>query len=332
MDKSVSSDIVTATARHQVVRYTAVVSMTVLVVDWVYLFSDEWEHIWKRRWTFAEFLYLCTRYMPFIDVSISLVYYLSPTISPKECLANYATGTWLLVVGFAIAELILVWRTYAIWDKSRKIMWGVGLVWAAMVLANVPILTIFTLSLDFGPQPLAAIPGCNLVNASDIAFGSFFSVLLIEAVVVALTVYKGVQDVRRSSSTLVRTLYRDGVLYFVCLLAMSLGNVLVILAAPVEYFDLLINLTRVLHAILCCRVILHLRQAALLSGTGASSSQSSSQLSTIRFKIQSRLRAGRAPPTEDSLEMTGYTSSSGGGAASEGGATRSGGCAGEGCV
>ncbi|EKM52271.1 uncharacterized protein PHACADRAFT_211543 [Phanerochaete carnosa HHB-10118-sp] len=304
MDKTVSSDTITATARHQVVRYTAVVSMTVLVTDWMYLFSEELEHIWSRKWSFAEFLYLFTRYMPFIDVSISLVYYLSPTISPETCLVNYATGTWLLVVGFAIAELILVWRTYAIWQKSKKIMWTVGIVWTIVVLANIPILTIFTRSLNFGPQPLPQIPGCNLVNASDIAFGSFFSVLLMEIVVVTLTVYKGVQDVRRSSSALVLIMYRDGVLYFVCLLVMSLGNVLVILAAPVEYFDLLINLTRVLHAILCCRVILHLRQAAQLDGA-QTSSQSSSQLSTIRFKIQSRLR--RQPPMEDSMEMTDYT-------------------------
>ncbi|KIP12181.1 hypothetical protein PHLGIDRAFT_113962 [Phlebiopsis gigantea 11061_1 CR5-6] len=297
MDKVVSSDVVTATARHQIVRYTSVVSITILVTDWLFLF-EELEYIWTRKWRFPEGLYLFTRYMPFVDVSISLVYYLSPTISPHTCLINYATGT-----------LILVWRTYAIWEKSTRIWWTVAVIWTVLVLANVPMLIIFTRSLDFGPPPLPTIPGCNLVNASNIAFGSFFSVLLMEISVVVLTVYKGISDVRRSSSTLVLTLYRDGVLYFVCLLALSLGNVLVIIAAPlrphpVEFFDLLINLTRVLHALLCCRVILHLRQAARagLEPAPSARASSSSALSTIRFKMQQRLR--RTHADESTFEMS----------------------------
>lgn len=109
--------------------------------------------------------------------------------------------------------VILVWRTYAIWGHSKKIMYGVGTAWAVcrpcsyaivllialqvLVLCNVPILTIFTRSLDCMGQllmpplsalmrlavdypPLPQIPGCYLVNASDIAFGSFASLLIME--------------------------------------------------------------------------------------------------------------------------------------------------------
>ncbi|KIP12202.1 hypothetical protein PHLGIDRAFT_113980 [Phlebiopsis gigantea 11061_1 CR5-6] len=292
MDKVVSNDIVTATARHQIVRYTSVASMTILVTDWMLLFSEEVKYIWRRKWKFPEGLYLFTRYMPFVNVSISLTYYLSPTISPHTCLINYATGTWLMTVGFAAAELILVWRTYAIWEKSKRIWWIVSVIWTVLLLVNVPILTIFTRSLEFGPPPLPQIPGCNLVDASNIAFGSFLSVLLTEITVVVLTVYKGISDVRNSSSTLVLTLYRDGILYFICLLVMSLGTVLVIVAAPVEFFDLLINLTRVLHASLCCRVILHLRQAAheSVGSTRRSVREREPALTTLRFKVQRRLR------------------------------------------
>ena len=70
------------------------------------LTSSQREYIWKKKRSFAGFLYLFTRYMPFVDVSISLQCacpsllssillpptsksltdnsdYLSPTISPK---------------------------------------------------------------------------------------------------------------------------------------------------------------------------------------------------------------------------------------------------------
>ena len=64
------------------------------------------------------------------------------------------------------------------------------------------------------------------------------------------------------------------------------------------------SLTRVLHAILCCRVILHLRQAAELGGVNSESSGtvSSSRLSTVRFKLRERLRRNTA--FDDSMEMT----------------------------
>ena len=84
----------------------------------------------------------------------------------------------------------------------------------------------------------------------------------------------------------------------------------------VEFFDLLIkcvppffsfiaadagrSLTRVLHAILCCRVILHLRQAAVPAAEDSEGGWSSAALSTLRFKM--RLRRTRR--TDDSFEMS----------------------------
>lgn len=33
----------------------------------------QWDYIWTRKWTFAEFLYIFTRIMPFVDVTISMI-------------------------------------------------------------------------------------------------------------------------------------------------------------------------------------------------------------------------------------------------------------------
>jgi len=87
--------------------------------------------------------------------------------------------------------------------------------------------------------------------------------MTVEISVIVLTVWKGVTHWRIRGSRLMNVLYRDGIVFFVGLLLMSLANFTMYLSSHTGFAKVsLSELQRVLHAILTARIILHLRAAA----------------------------------------------------------------------
>lgn len=259
---SASSNPVISAQRLQVVRYTQVVSMTVLITEWFLIIGEEVEYVWKAKWTYLKVFYLMSRYSPFLDTPFTLLNYITPRIKPETCLAYYQISTVSTFVGMSISEYILLARTYALYGRSRKIglILGIGIVICTMI--GIVTISLFLTSLVFGPLPSPEIPGCLLKQGSDIVFVNFVILLIWEFLVVVLTAYRGIKSLRGSRAPLVQTLYRDGIFFFVCLLVLSTANIVVLIVAPLEYLDLLDTLTRCLHSIICCRVLLNLRVAA----------------------------------------------------------------------
>ncbi|KIJ22641.1 hypothetical protein M422DRAFT_276896 [Sphaerobolus stellatus SS14] len=88
--------------------------------------------------------------------------------------------------------------------------------------------------------------------------------MIFETLVLGLTLLKGVKHFRGTNSTLVSVLYRDGILNYIYLCILSIINVTVLLTAPHGYSTFLTALQRTLHSILSARILLHLREVALL--------------------------------------------------------------------
>jgi hypothetical protein len=53
-----------------------------------------------------------------------------------------------------VCAVILCVRTYAIYERSRKIFWSLGVLWVIWVLGNAPVVWIFTDSLACKPDPV----------------------------------------------------------------------------------------------------------------------------------------------------------------------------------
>ncbi|KAK0502825.1 hypothetical protein EDD18DRAFT_607991 [Armillaria luteobubalina] len=86
---------------------------------------------------------------------------------------------------------------------------------------------------------------------------------------VVLTVWKAFKLFRGSTNLLISRFFRDGIIYYFCLFALTLANVLVILLAPNDMLDLLDTLLRVSHSTLCCRLLLGLRETAAIADISA---------------------------------------------------------------
>ncbi|KAK0197534.1 hypothetical protein F5146DRAFT_50317 [Armillaria mellea] len=245
-----------------------VASATLMIHEWAILFDQEVSLMWQSPWNLVKVLYLISRYSPILDVIIALEEHIRPRVNPKTCRIYDDISITSASVGIAIAELILILRTCALYGNCKKVVYGLGTVWTTWVAVNLWVLIKYFKSSVFEPQPSPVLPGCYLASADPIFFICFASLLLLDALQLILQLYKAIKLLRGSRTPLISTFFRDGILYYMCLFPLALANVLVILLAPSGLLDLLDTLMRVFHSTMCCRLLLGLRQAALLTETG----------------------------------------------------------------
>ncbi|KAJ8075815.1 hypothetical protein PM082_021447 [Marasmius tenuissimus] len=241
-----------------------VVSATLLVYDYFCTLDEEVVYVWSRPWSFGSIIFLFNRYLPFIDTFLSIdVFFGRP--NPKECLARTTTIVWLMYVGIAFSEIILILRTYALWERKRSILLVLGSTTMIAIISGAICLQKQNESLVFAPT---MGPGCHIIKADNIAFISYIVLLFTETIIAVLTLVKGYHDLRRTRSPWVVQLYQHGILFYVYLLALSLGNILTGVINP-RMGTWLASPQRVLHSLLSSRVLI-----VMFSGQPASEGMS----------------------------------------------------------
>ncbi|EJD38830.1 hypothetical protein AURDEDRAFT_172150 [Auricularia subglabra TFB-10046 SS5] len=148
-------------------------------------------------------------------------------------------------------------RTWAIWGGRRIVMLGLAFLLFVITTVNAWIIVEYTKKTRV--TEMQGFVGCIITSSSHTIGLAWINISAFEFVIVSMTVAKGVEHFRSSSSTLLASLYRDGILYYIFLFVVSLANMIFVLSAPAEYIVLLAELQRALHSILTCRIILNLR-------------------------------------------------------------------------
>ncbi|KAF7360883.1 hypothetical protein MSAN_01118000 [Mycena sanguinolenta] len=231
--------------------------LTILIYDWICTLDQEITYVWSRPLSTGTVLFALNRYSPFIDISAAVSASLEH-LSSEQCLTRYTIYSWFSIVGIFLSEVILMLRTWALWGRRRSLL--IGLIILA-ICTLIPIIVITELEIksliDISPFGLA---GCSwLGNAKSIIIFSYVLIMILESTIVILTALKAYRDLRYSRLPWLVQLYRDGMLFYVYLLMISLANVLVIALAP-PLFSWLFSPQRVLHSVLCTRVLFHIRR------------------------------------------------------------------------
>ncbi|KAJ7346214.1 hypothetical protein DFH08DRAFT_961659 [Mycena albidolilacea] len=160
----------------------------------------------------------------------------------------------LLVLGIFLSEVILMLRTWALWDRRRMVLIWLIILGTCTLVASIVTTQLELESLDYITTTGV---GCTLAKASSIIIFSYLSVTILETMV--LTAVRAYRDLRYSRLPWLIQLYRDGILFFIYLLMISLANILVPILAPSMFSNWLASPQRVLHSVLCSRVLLHIR-------------------------------------------------------------------------
>ncbi|OAX32526.1 hypothetical protein K503DRAFT_600279 [Rhizopogon vinicolor AM-OR11-026] len=103
--------------------YANVASLAVVVYDLVLTSGQEFELVWRQRWSFMTFLYLGANYtgIPYI-VATMLQELPSVSSSDTVCLVYYYLENCIDVVVNAMLSVIVIIRLYVMYQRSRKML------------------------------------------------------------------------------------------------------------------------------------------------------------------------------------------------------------------
>ncbi|KAF9260250.1 hypothetical protein L218DRAFT_962860 [Marasmius fiardii PR-910] len=297
--------IVEALDHQRMVSYLDVVSATLLVYDIIINLPAEIEHVWMKKWSFLTVLYIVQRYFPLFDsVVVVLRNDLGVNLSTSYCTLNYKIAGCMsyppfmlspemdflpligsYIAGLMLSELILTLRVWTVWERSFPAGIALMTFFLSCWVPGYVFLGKFLSAMEFASPPFF-FRGCFVVGGSDILYLCWVLMIVYEAGTLIMILIPGVRVYRRGGRTeLIVTVYRDGIIYYVLILLLSMINVVVIRTLP--YFVLLLNsLVRVLHSLLASRAILHIRQIGLQDSTHQTMSQNHSyevRMDTVSF-------------------------------------------------
>ncbi|KLO09134.1 hypothetical protein SCHPADRAFT_579127 [Schizopora paradoxa] len=217
-------------------KYFIISAEAILFYDYFMMLPAEIEHIWMTKWGVGNLLYILTRYMAFVQSPFIVLYAFdvglgkSPN-APMLCERIYKTAAWLDLWSIVIATNILFLRTAAIWGWTKRAL-------ACVVIANaiIPPISIYGLaatlnSMKYVPSPVSSLFPCNAEFPKDVAYLAFAMVMINETGVLVLTVYRRLRTWPERPTPLLRTLYHDAILFFGCLIIVSVLN-LILYATP----------------------------------------------------------------------------------------------------
>ncbi|KAK7055099.1 hypothetical protein R3P38DRAFT_3342300 [Favolaschia claudopus] len=267
--------------------YVNAAFLTVLVYDTALNLDVEHRYIWKSKWSSIKCLYLWTRYTPFIDMTVALIrdVDLAINLEPSACLRTSQFVTIFRGTGMGIAEIILMIRTYALYGRSKPILVFFATMWLVMGGFAVWDIGKHMSSTQGFYSGFACIwknsekSNCFLESiepniSCDLQGGSYnvltllVILLVAETIIVLLTLWKAFCSFYREShhvwrpSHLVASFYRDGIFFYLVMLSTFIVVVVLQVDAPVAIKFIGEPPLRVLHSIMACRLVIHVRVIA----------------------------------------------------------------------
>ncbi|KAA1472912.1 hypothetical protein DENSPDRAFT_881622 [Dentipellis sp. KUC8613] len=264
MDAGMVEQVIVVLKQMRVVTYFDLSALTLLSYDYLLTFPDELELIWGSPWTIMKVIFLLNRYVPFVDTGIGIYHQLGINVSDATCSAIYSTCGWMIAYGVGISEIILIFRTWAIWEKDKRIGYSMGVLFVVAWIIMSVYLNKFLKSMEFMPIQLISpnLRGCFVTKVNGTLYICYVMSLSYETLIVCLTLIRGFQHFRITNSPLIYSLYRDGILAYLFMLVSSIANLVVLLAGPLGYTNLLSAAQRVFHVVLTTRIVLNIRRAA----------------------------------------------------------------------
>jgi len=202
-------------------------------------------------------------------------------VSVETCRVIYPVATWLMIFQLFFSETILSIRTWAIWYGNKAVGVGLTVIMITHLVLQCVLATSFVHSLQLSPSPFPGYRGCYLTQAANTLWKNYTVAIVVKAVVLAPIVISALRSYRQGTiGELSRVIHRDGVLSYIYIICISVGNLVTTLNLPINMMPLLIPLFDALYALLTARVVLNIR---LVSSRGVETELRTSYIDSIAF-------------------------------------------------
>jgi len=139
-----SSDLQSTLELSQMIDYVSIAIVTVIVYDYVLVFSREIDCVWQRPWTWVSTIYVLVRYFGLSSTILNGV--VGTTFMPgpvKMCTAIYLVAIWEFPIFLAGADLVMILRVYAMWNRSRRILYVLLFIYVSQVIVPFVLIGIY---------------------------------------------------------------------------------------------------------------------------------------------------------------------------------------------
>ncbi|KAL4261923.1 hypothetical protein AB1N83_006291 [Pleurotus pulmonarius] len=249
----------------KIITYIVASSIAFLIYDYLLTIPSEIQYVWRANWGTGKALYLLSRYPMLVVAPLRIQLTFSHVIFGTECHALYLIAGHTMTFTVIISETVRIW---ALWHRS---------IWLAVIFAFMTVIGVVAVLFSIrtsahdvtfvSDHPIVSLsyPACMAVGQDRttsiislvLLIGNGTGVFLLMDVVAAKSRAKGIPF-----SSMMYTFYKDGVVYFTALLALSIVNLIVSLTQPPQFSNPLLSTQSALHSVLSTRMLLNLRQSA----------------------------------------------------------------------
>ncbi|KAJ7223380.1 hypothetical protein GGX14DRAFT_427421, partial [Mycena pura] len=258
LDASSASDFV-------LISYVDVACLTLLTYDTLLSAGQEYKHIWKSQWGVIKVLYLWSRYGAFIDTTIAVQKRVG-NVGPSYCRFATDFDTLFSGLGIGVTEIILMIRTYAQYNRAKKLLAFFFLSW--FITGGVCLWVVIQWSKSFTMEAsVPSLTSCN-VESSAVGIACYAALLGGETVTVLLTLWKGIYffflpKSQQKHLHVMTTFYRDGIIFYLVMLFIFIAVAVLRFVAPMPLQDAGDTPLRVIHSISACHLVIRVREVAI---------------------------------------------------------------------
>ncbi|KLO06130.1 hypothetical protein SCHPADRAFT_699491 [Schizopora paradoxa] len=206
--------------------HLTVAIVSLVAYEYLLMLDYEIRYLWGRRFSMGGILLGLCRYLPF--ASVLQLYLLFSTTDSTPCLNGYRAIACIIYSEFLISVFVLFARAYAVWGRSRRILFFLGFIYAGAFIGSSYSMVVFLIGLTEPKDDV--ITHCLLELGNDDMWIAVVILVCCESLALGLLLYKSVQHARAmrnfanesSTQNLLAVMARDGIGYFFCTLGMLL--------------------------------------------------------------------------------------------------------------
>jgi len=240
--------------------YVAFIGFTILVWDHIITFDDEVKYIWRRRKTLLTCLFLINRYFTPLGFIGNLIAYFSDwSYAGCNHFVRYEGAT--VSIAIEVSGLMMLLRVRALYIQQPKVIWFVASILLTEIVVNA-----WLVSGGEAVRHGTGVHACSMVFDPSLRFAPSLSAwlpLLYDTIVIGLTLAKCVGPVKqRTASHIVRTLLKDGLIYYSAIFAVNFVLAIMIVATPPGVKNICAQLEQLLTVAMMSRITLNLKREA----------------------------------------------------------------------
>lgn len=240
-------------------RLLDVAAFTLLYYDYVLMLPLEVERLWKDgHHTWMRSLYFVIRYVALLEhISVFLQVF-------QEQQSLILAHQIYLVISQGLIGIVLLIRTYALYNSNRPVKWFLILVSVILIAIACWSLSLKRNDTVVQPPGIGKARALALSESQAKSFALAWSgMLLFDFSIFVLTLVKAVSIGSSRHRTLFDTILRDGTMYFGVMTVTSLCTILTLALGRPFIRGVPSTLTNIVSTTLICRFVLNLRNPNL---------------------------------------------------------------------